>query len=147
MDFELKTIQSVEIGSIRTRKLDAPVQLDSYQDGQLNHIREEWFERIDRRKHALEAQIAGGSEQTGNDGNENHAKMIVVLFLERTFSNLEREVKLLEELVRVTEERNMAELPPVRSGLPGEIRNRLSFLRTSVLSTRCASGMESSTHD
>ena len=68
MEFELETIRSVEIGSIRTRKLDAPIQLDSYQDDQLNHIREEWLERIDRRKHALEAQLASGSEQTGNDG-------------------------------------------------------------------------------
>ena len=73
--------------------------------------------------------------------------MIVVLFLEKTFSNLEREAKLLEELVRVTEERNMAELPPVRSGLPGGIRDRLSFVRTASLSTRLASGMDSSTND
>lgn len=68
MDLGLETIRSVEIGSIRTRKLDAPVQLDSYQDDQLNLIREEWLERIDRRKRALEAQIAGDSEHTGNDG-------------------------------------------------------------------------------
>lgn len=73
--------------------------------------------------------------------------MIVVLFLEKTFSDLEREAKLLEELVRVTEERNMAELPPIGSGLPGEIRDRRSFIRTFVLSPRFASGMESCTND
>lgn len=53
----LHQIRSVEIGSIGTRKFEAPVQLDSYQDEDLQCLRNKWLELIEKRKVNLESQI------------------------------------------------------------------------------------------
>jgi hypothetical protein len=57
MPFVLHEIRSVEIGSIDTRKIDAPRQLDSYQDEDLLWLRREWLNLIEKRKLDLESQI------------------------------------------------------------------------------------------
>jgi hypothetical protein len=41
-------------------------------------------------------------------------------FLDKTPNDLERETTLLEQLVRLAEERNFAEFPPPGSGIPGK---------------------------
>ena len=47
--------------------------------------------------------------------------------LDKTPNDLERETTLLEQLVRLAEERNFAELPPPGSGIPGDfIMNRIN---------------------
>lgn len=65
MPLSLYTIRSVEIGSISTRKLDAPVQLDSYQDEELQYLRGEWLNLIEKRKLQIESQVNILSQQTG----------------------------------------------------------------------------------
>ena len=44
--------------------------------------------------------------------------------LDKTPNDIERETALLEQLVRLAEERNFAEFPPPGSGIPGK-SNRL----------------------
>ena len=119
---ELEAIRSVEIGSISTRKLDAPVQLDSYQDDELQCLREQWIERIDQRRHTLIGQIQTLGDQTGEEHRVPPVK--------KTFADRERETKLLEELTQLADERNMAELPPTGSGLPGGIDDLPTLLST-----------------
>ena len=64
MPFSLETIRSVEIGSISTRKIDAPLQLDSYQKEELKCLQSEWLRLIDERKLYLETQVNALNEQT-----------------------------------------------------------------------------------
>lgn len=65
MPLTISAIRSVEIGSITTRRMDAPVQLDSYQDEDLKDLKGEWLELIEKQKLSLEAQIHALSQQTG----------------------------------------------------------------------------------
>jgi len=102
MPLVLHAIRSVEIGSISTRKINAPKQLDSYQDEELQCLRREWLDLIEKRKLYLESEVKSLSQQTNKTPND-----------------LERETTLLEQLVRLAEERNFAELPPPGSGIPG----------------------------
>ncbi|CAF3355314.1 unnamed protein product [Rotaria socialis] len=102
MPLVLHAIRSVEIGSISTRKINAPRQLDSYQDEELQCLRHEWLDLIEKRKLYLESEVKMLSEQTNKTSND-----------------LERETTLLEQLVRLAEERNFAEFPPPGSGIPG----------------------------
>ncbi|CAF1236539.1 unnamed protein product [Adineta ricciae] len=102
MPLVLHAIRSVEIGSISTRKINAPRQLDSYQDEELQRLRREWLGLIEKRKLYLESEMKLLSQQTNKTPND-----------------LERETALLEQLVRLAEERNFAEFPPSGSGIPG----------------------------
>ncbi|CAF3438747.1 unnamed protein product [Rotaria sp. Silwood1] len=102
MPLVLHAIRSVEIGSISTRKINAPRQLDSYQDEELQCLRHEWLDLIEKRKLYLESEIKILSQQPNKTSND-----------------IERETTLLEQLVRLAEERNFAEFPPPGSGIPG----------------------------
>ncbi|CAF4119788.1 unnamed protein product, partial [Rotaria sp. Silwood2] len=102
MPLVLHAIRSVEIGSISTRKMNAPRQLDSYQDEELQCLRHEWLDLIEKRKLYLESEVKMLSQQTNKTSND-----------------IERETTLLEQLVRLAEERNFAEFPPPGSGIPG----------------------------
>ncbi|UJR37400.1 hypothetical protein I4U23_030105 [Adineta vaga] len=102
MPLVLHAIRSVEIGSISTRKINAPRQLDSYQDEELQRLRREWLDLIEKRKLYLESEVKMLSQQTNKTPND-----------------LERETTLLEQLIRLAEERNFAEFPPPGSGIPG----------------------------
>ncbi|CAF5103169.1 unnamed protein product, partial [Rotaria magnacalcarata] len=64
MPLVLHAIRSVEIGSISTRKINAPRQLDSYQDEELQCLRHEWLDLIEKRKIYLESEVKMLSEQT-----------------------------------------------------------------------------------
>ena len=64
MPLVLHAIRSVEIGSINTRKIDAPRQLDSYQDEDLKFLKQEWLNLIQKRKLDLESQINLLNQQT-----------------------------------------------------------------------------------
>jgi len=64
MPLVLHAIRSVEIGSISTRKINAPRQLDSYQDEELQCLRHEWLDLIEKRKLYLESEIKMLSRQT-----------------------------------------------------------------------------------
>jgi hypothetical protein len=65
MPFEPNTIQSIEIGSINTRKISAPRQLDSYQEDELHCLREQWLNIIDKRKLYLVSEVNKLNEQIG----------------------------------------------------------------------------------
>ena len=67
MPLVLHAIRSVEIGSISTRKINAPRQLDSYQDEDLQCLRREWLELIEKRKLYLESEVKALSQQTSEN--------------------------------------------------------------------------------
>jgi hypothetical protein len=54
----------VEIGSISTRKIDAPRQLDSYQDEDLLDLKGQWLKIIEKHKLHLESQVNFLNQQT-----------------------------------------------------------------------------------
>ena len=47
-------------------------------------------------------------------------KSFFFFFRDKTPNDIERETTLLEQLVRLAEERNFAEFPPPGSGIPGK---------------------------
>lgn len=98
MPLVFHAIQSVQIGSISTRKIDAPIQLDSYQDEDLKELRMEWLNIIEKEKLNLQIQF----NQTNKSIDEQR-----------------KETDLLEQFVRLAEECNIATLPPAGSGIPG----------------------------
>jgi len=65
MPLSLHAIRSVEIGSISTRKIDAPRQLDSYQDEDLQDLKHKWLNLIEKQKLYLESQVNILNQQTG----------------------------------------------------------------------------------
>jgi hypothetical protein len=67
MPLSFHAIRSVEIGSISTRKIDAPYQLDSYQDDDLKLLRSKWFDLIEKRKIDLEHQVNLLNQQTSKE--------------------------------------------------------------------------------
>ncbi|CAF0841658.1 unnamed protein product [Adineta steineri] len=98
----ISTIQSVEIGSISKRRIDAPIQLDSYQDKDLQYIKDEWLDSINKRRRHIKSQIKYLSEKT----NESQA-------------DIQMGTILLEKLEQLAIEHNIALVPPVGSGIPG----------------------------
>lgn len=78
MPLVLHEIRSVEIGSISTRKIQAPYQLDSYQDEDLQYLKEKWLNFIEKRKTYLESQISRVDKEL--------SKTRVITFLLRVFS-------------------------------------------------------------
>ncbi|CAF3499069.1 unnamed protein product [Rotaria socialis] len=102
MPLVLHEIRSVEIGSISTRKMQAPLQLDSYQDDHLQCLRDKWLNFIEKRKIYLESQINTLHQKTNKTSIDTHRESII-----------------LEELVRLAEEHHIAMFPPASSGIPG----------------------------
>ena len=119
MPLVLHAIRSVEIGSISTRKVNAPRQLDSYQDEELQCLRHEWLDLIEKRKLYLESEMKMLSEQTGKESFRIETGEHLIS-LDKTPNDAERETALLEQLIRLAEERNLAEFPPPGSGIPGK---------------------------
>lgn len=72
MPLVLHAIRSVEIGSISMRKINAPRQLDSYQDEELQRLRREWLDLIEKRKLYLESEVKMLSQQTRNERTSLH---------------------------------------------------------------------------
>jgi len=64
MPLSIHAIRSIEIGSIDTRKIDAPRQLDSYQDEDLQYLKCELLDLIDKKKFYLESQVNIINQQT-----------------------------------------------------------------------------------
>jgi hypothetical protein len=48
-------------------------------------------------------------------------KIIFLYYSDKTVYDAHREKILLEQLVRLTDERNIAAFPPAGSGIPGEL--------------------------
>uniref|UniRef100_A0A8D0CDG6 Kinesin family member 13A n=1 Tax=Scleropages formosus TaxID=113540 RepID=A0A8D0CDG6_SCLFO len=107
----VEAVLSVSIGcvSIRSTKLQRPldsyqvdVDMDSYQEEDLNCVRERWSEALIKRREYLDDQI----------------KRIINKH-EKSEEDVEREARLVEQWVGLTEERNAVLVPAPGSGIPG----------------------------
>ncbi|KAM9666805.1 kinesin-like protein KIF13A isoform 8-T8 [Trichechus inunguis] len=115
----VEAILSVSIGCItaRSTKLqrgldsyqrddEAGDDMDSYQEEDLNCIRERWSDALVKRREYLDEQIKKVSNKQ-----------------EKTEDDVEREARLVEQWVGLTEERNAVLVPAPGSGLPGAPAN------------------------
>ncbi|XP_036929156.1 kinesin-like protein KIF13A isoform X4 [Acanthopagrus latus] len=98
----VEALLSVSIGcvSVRSTRLQRP--LDSYQEEDLNCVRERWSEALIKRREYLDEQI----------------KKIINKH-EKSEEDVEREARLVEQWVGLTEERNAVLVPAPGSGIPG----------------------------
>ncbi|XP_041797559.1 kinesin-like protein KIF13A isoform X9 [Chelmon rostratus] len=108
-----EAVLSVSIGcvSARSTKLQRPLDsyqreveddVDSYQEEDLNCVRERWSEALIKRREYLDEQI----------------KKIINKH-EKSEEDIEREARLVEQWVGLTEERNAVLVPAPGSGIPG----------------------------
>ncbi|XP_041648714.1 kinesin-like protein KIF13A isoform X3 [Cheilinus undulatus] len=109
----VEALLSVSIGcvSARSTKLQRPLDsyqreveedVDSYQEEDLNCVRERWSEALIKRREYLDEQI----------------KKIINKH-EKSEEDVEREARLVEQWVGLTEERNAVLVPTPGSGIPG----------------------------
>uniref|UniRef100_A0A8C1KPN6 Kinesin family member 13A n=1 Tax=Cyprinus carpio TaxID=7962 RepID=A0A8C1KPN6_CYPCA len=109
----VEAMLSVSIGcvSARSTKLQRPLDsyqreedtdMDSYQEEDLNCVRERWSEALIKRREYLEEQIKK-----------------IINKSEKCEEDVEREARLVEQWVGLTEERNAVLVPAPGSGLPG----------------------------
>uniref|UniRef100_A0A671W4X3 Kinesin family member 13A n=1 Tax=Sparus aurata TaxID=8175 RepID=A0A671W4X3_SPAAU len=103
----VEALLSVSIGcvSIRSARLQRPEvedDVDSYQEEDLNCVRERWSEALIKRREYLDEQI----------------KKIINKH-EKSEEDVEREARLVEQWVGLTEERNAVLVPAPGSGIPG----------------------------
>ncbi|XP_078098030.1 kinesin-like protein KIF13A isoform X4 [Mustelus asterias] len=109
----VEAILSVSIGCITARsiKLQRPLDsyqkeekedMDSYQEEDLNEVRERWSDALMKRREYLDEQIQK-----------------VINKQEKTEDDVEREARLVEQWVGLTEERNAVLVPAPGSGIPG----------------------------
>ena len=97
----LDSVTSVSVGSPCVRnKLQKP--LDSYQEDDLTVLRDKWSEALDRRRDYLNTQIQKFINKT-----------------DKTELESEREQGLVDQWVRLTDERNAVIAPLEGSGVPG----------------------------
>ncbi|KAL4629764.1 kinesin-like protein KIF13A isoform X4 [Arapaima gigas] len=104
----VEAMLSVSIGcvSVRSTKLQRP--LDSYQEEDLNCVRERWSEALIKRREYLDDQI----KRIINKHGEYSMEL-------KTEEDVEREARLVEQWVGLTEERNAVLVPAPGSGIPG----------------------------
>uniref|UniRef100_A0A7N8XWT5 Kinesin family member 13A n=1 Tax=Mastacembelus armatus TaxID=205130 RepID=A0A7N8XWT5_9TELE len=102
----VEAVLSISIGcvSARSTKLqrEAEDDMDSYQEEDLNCVRERWSEALVKRREYLDEQI----------------KKIINKH-EKSEEDIEREARLVEQWVGLTEERNAVLVPAPGSGIPG----------------------------
>uniref|UniRef100_A0A7M4E4A0 Kinesin-like domain-containing protein n=1 Tax=Crocodylus porosus TaxID=8502 RepID=A0A7M4E4A0_CROPO len=102
----VEAILSVSIGCVTARSTKLQRGLDSYQEEDLNCVRERWSEALIKRREYLDEQIQKISNKQ-----------------EKTEDDLEREARLVEQWVGLTEERNAVFVPAPGSGIPGAPAN------------------------
>uniref|UniRef100_A0A7N6ASP0 Kinesin family member 13A n=1 Tax=Anabas testudineus TaxID=64144 RepID=A0A7N6ASP0_ANATE len=107
----VEAVLSVSIGcvSARSTKLQRPLDsyqaeddMDSYQEEDLNCVRERWSEALIKRREYLDEQIKK-----------------IINKQEKSEEDIEREARLVEQWVGLTEERNAVLVPAPSSGIPG----------------------------
>ncbi|XP_035381770.1 kinesin-like protein KIF13A isoform X2 [Electrophorus electricus] len=109
----VEAILSVSIGcvSARSTKLQRPLDsyqkeedddMDSYQEEDLNCVRERWSDALIKRREYLDEQIKK-----------------IINKSEKSEEDVEREARLVEQWVGLTEERNAVLVPAPGSGIPG----------------------------
>uniref|UniRef100_A0A671LLD8 Kinesin motor domain-containing protein n=1 Tax=Sinocyclocheilus anshuiensis TaxID=1608454 RepID=A0A671LLD8_9TELE len=98
----VEAVLSVSIGCVSARSTKLQRPLDSYQEEDLNCVRERWSEALIKRREYLEEQIKK-----------------IINKSEKCEEDVEREARLVEQWVALTEERNAVLVPAPGSGLPG----------------------------
>uniref|UniRef100_A0A3P8NPW2 Kinesin motor domain-containing protein n=1 Tax=Astatotilapia calliptera TaxID=8154 RepID=A0A3P8NPW2_ASTCA len=109
----VEAVLSVSIGcvSARSTKLQRPLDsyqreveddMDSYQEEDLNCVRERWSDALIKRREYLDEQIKK-----------------IINKQEKSEEDIEREARLVEQWVGLTEERNAVLVPAPGSGIPG----------------------------
>ncbi|XP_037309115.2 kinesin-like protein KIF13A isoform X2 [Pungitius pungitius] len=109
----VEALVSISIGcvSARSTKLQRPLDsyqkeeeddMDSYQEEDLNCVRERWSEALIKRREYLDEQIKK-----------------IINKQEKSEEDIEREARLVEQWVGLTEERNAVLVPASGSGIPG----------------------------
>ena len=101
LPFSCDTVVSAEIGSVIMRRKDQR-PLDSYQEIDLDLLREKWTEALDRRKEYLNSQIKSCTDSV-NKRSADH----------------DREKSLIRQWIYLAEERNAVLAPAEDSGVPG----------------------------
>uniref|UniRef100_A0A452UQU2 Kinesin family member 13A n=1 Tax=Ursus maritimus TaxID=29073 RepID=A0A452UQU2_URSMA len=94
----VEAILSVSIGCVTARSTKLQRGLDSYQEEDLNCVRERWSDALIKRREYLDEQIKK---------------------VKKTEDDVEREARLVEQWVGLTEERNAVLVPAPGSGVPG----------------------------
>ncbi|XP_018096503.1 kinesin-like protein KIF13A isoform X2 [Xenopus laevis] len=98
----VEAILSVSVGCITARSTKLQRGLDSYQEEDLNCVRERWSDTLIKRKEYLDEQIQK-----------------IINKQEKSEDDIEREARLVEQWVGLTEERNAVLVPAPGSGIPG----------------------------
>ncbi|XP_043306810.1 kinesin-like protein KIF13A isoform X3 [Cervus elaphus] len=98
----VEAVLSISIGCITARSTKLQRGLDSYQEEDLNCVRERWSDALIKRREYLDEQIKKVSNKK-----------------EKTEDDVEREARLVEQWVGLTEERNAVLVPAPGSGIPG----------------------------
>uniref|UniRef100_A0A8C2XQS1 Kinesin family member 13A n=1 Tax=Cyclopterus lumpus TaxID=8103 RepID=A0A8C2XQS1_CYCLU len=98
----VEALMSVSIGCVSARSTKLQRPLDSYQEEDLNCIRERWSEALIKRREYLDEQIKK-----------------IINKQEKSEEDIEREARLVEQWVGLTEERNAVLVPAPGSGIPG----------------------------
>ncbi|XP_074843704.1 kinesin-like protein KIF13A isoform X2 [Carettochelys insculpta] len=102
----VEAILSVSIGCVTARSTKLQRGLDSYQEEDLNYVRERWSDALIKRREYLDEQIKKISNKQ-----------------DKTEDEIEREARLLEQWMGLTEERNAVLVPAPDSGIPGAPAN------------------------
>ncbi|KFZ57662.1 Kinesin-like KIF13A, partial [Podiceps cristatus] len=102
----VEAILSVSIGGVTARSTKLQRGLDSYQEEDLNSVRERWSDALLKRREYLDEQIQKISNKQ-----------------EKSEDDMEREARLVEQWVGLTEERNAVFVPAPGSGIPGAPAN------------------------
>ncbi|KAM4028198.1 kinesin-like protein KIF13A isoform 2-T2 [Anomaloglossus baeobatrachus] len=102
----VEAILSVSIGCITARSTKLQRGLDSYQEEDLNCVRERWSDALIKRKEYLDEHIQK-----------------IINKQEKNEDDIEREARLVEQWVGLTEERNAVLVPAPGSGIPGAPAN------------------------
>uniref|UniRef100_A0A803VK60 Kinesin family member 13A n=1 Tax=Ficedula albicollis TaxID=59894 RepID=A0A803VK60_FICAL len=121
----VEAILSVSVGGVTARSTKLQRGLDSYQEEDLNCVRERWSDALIKRREYLDEQIQKISNKQ-----------------EKSEDDIEREARLVEQWVGLTEERNAVFVPAPGSGIPGAPANwyvQKSHWSDSFLYINCAS--------
>uniref|UniRef100_A0A4W6CKZ0 Kinesin family member 13B n=1 Tax=Lates calcarifer TaxID=8187 RepID=A0A4W6CKZ0_LATCA len=102
------SILSVSIGDVKVRQMRPSREMDSYQEVDLERMREQWLVTLTQRQEYLDQQLQK-----------------IVSKPDKSEDDVERESQLLECRLTLTEERNAVLVPSAGSGIPGAPAERV----------------------
>uniref|UniRef100_A0A8C3E4Y5 Kinesin family member 13A n=1 Tax=Corvus moneduloides TaxID=1196302 RepID=A0A8C3E4Y5_CORMO len=132
----VEAILSVSVGGVTARSTKLQRGLDSYQEEDLNCVRERWSDALIKRREYLDEQIQKISNKQ-----------------EKSEDDIEREARLVEQWVGLTEERNAVFVPAPGSGIPGAPANWIppagmeTHIPVLFLDLNATAAWDSSVHD